>query len=215
MFGITDLYTYVLGTIVIILLPGPNSMYVLSVAAQRGVKLGFAGACGIFVGDTILMLLTVIGAAGILKTFPALFALVKYAGAGYLAWLGLGMLRRAWRSWSHAPTVALPRMESADMRQPFTRALLISLMNPKAILFFVSFFVQFVDPAYPHPGLTFLALGGIVQLFSAMYLTVVIIAGARLANAFRRRQRLSASLNAGVGCVFLGFGAKLAAATLE
>lgn len=72
MFGITDLTTYILGTIFIVLLPGPNSMYVLSVAAQRGVRAGFAGAAGVFVGDFILMTLAATGAAGLLKANPAL-----------------------------------------------------------------------------------------------------------------------------------------------
>ena len=68
MFGITDLTTYILGTIFIVLLPGPNSMYVLSVAAQRGLRAGFAGAAGVFVGDFILMTLAATGAAGAPET---------------------------------------------------------------------------------------------------------------------------------------------------
>lgn len=92
MFGITDLSTYLLGTLFIVLLPGPNSLYVLSVAAQRGVRLGFQGACGIFAGDTILMVLSATGVASVLKGLPALFFVLKYAGAAYLAWIGLAML---------------------------------------------------------------------------------------------------------------------------
>lgn len=215
MFGITDLATYILGTIFIVLLPGPNSMYVLSVAAQRGVRAGFAGACGVFVGDFVLMTLAATGAAGLLHANPALFAVVKYIGGGYLAWIGIAMLRGAVSAWrtrhqarSEAPAPA------ADSRRPFGRALLISLMNPKAILFFLSFFVQFVDPAYPHPAVTFALLGAIVQLCSALYLTAIIVAGSRLAEAFRRRRRLSAAMGGAVGTLFVGFGAKLAAASL-
>lgn len=214
MLGITDLTTYVLGTIVIVLLPGPNSMYVLSVAARRGVKAGFAGACGVFAGDAVLMLLAATGAAGLLRANPLLFSVVKYAGAAYLGWLGIQMLRGAWRAWRNDPQ---PEAEPAALTQgesPFARALTISLMNPKAILFFVSFFVQFVDPAYAHPALTFAALGAIVQLCSALYLATLIVAGHRLASAFRRRRRLSAALGGSVGALFMGFGAKLAAASL-
>lgn len=217
MFGITDLSTYILGTIFIVLLPGPNSMYVLSVAAQRGVRAGFAGACGVFVGDFVLMTLAATGAAGLLQANPALFAIVKYAGGAYLAWLGIAMLRGAWAGWQqrrqgqNAVAASAPAL---DMSRPFSKALLISLMNPKAILFFVSFFVQFVDPAYPYPALTFAILGAIVQLCSALYLTTLILAGNHLAEAFRRRRRLSAALGGAVGAMFIGFGAKLAAASL-
>jgi leucine efflux protein len=214
MLGITDLTTYVIGVIVIVLLPGPNSLYVLSVAAQRGVREGFKGACGVFVGDSILMTLAATGAASLLKANPMLFALIKYAGGGYLAWLGIAMLRgclAAWRS-RHQETLAPGVSPSSD--RPFFRSLGISLMNPKAILFFISFFVQFVNPSYEHPALTFLALGAILQCCSAIYLSTLIIAGTRLSQAFRRRRRLSAVLKGSVGTLFLGFGAKLALASL-
>ena len=216
MFGITDLTTYILGTIFIILLPGPNSMYVLSVAAQRGVRAGFAGAGGVFTGDLILMTLAATGAAGLLQTNPALFAIVKYLGGGYLAWIGLNMLKGAWQGWCNARHGTAPQgvAQQVDASSPFRKAMLISLMNPKAILFFVSFFVQFVDPAYAYPALTFAVLGAIVQCFSLLYLTVVILAGNHLAAAFRRRRRLSAAMGGSVGAMFIGFGAKLAAASL-
>ena len=97
---------------------------------------------------------------------------------------------------------------------PFRTALLISLMNPKAILFFVSFFIQFVDPAYEHPALSFVILGVIVQICSVLYLSTLIFAGARLAAQFCRPRRVAAGATAGVGGVFIGFGAKLATATL-
>ena len=94
------------------------------------------------------------------------------------------------------------------------RSLVVSLLNPKAIAFLLSFFIQFVDPAYPHPALTFLILGAIVQLLSFLYLSTLIFAGARLAAAFRARRRLAGVANASVGALFVGFGAKLATATL-
>ena len=99
-------------------------------------------------------------------------------------------------------------------RQPFRKALVVSLLNPKAIAFLLSFFIQFVDPAYPHPALTFLILGTIIQVLSFIYLSTLIFAGARLAAAFRARRRLASMANAGVGVLFVGFGAKLATATL-
>lgn len=213
MFGITDLGTYVLGVIFIVLLPGPNSLYVLSVAGRRGVRAGYAGACGVFLGDTLLMLLTAAGAASLLKAAPALFLVIKSVGAAYLAWVGIQLLRSAWQQW-RGTVVASTSEPAADLSQPFRRALLISLLNPKAILFFLSFFVQFVDPAYAYPAVTFLALGAIVQFFSAVYLSVLILAGARLAAAFRAHRRAASVTSGSVGTLFLGFGAKLATASL-
>lgn len=213
MFGITDLTTYVLGTIAIVLLPGPNSMFVLSVAARRGVRAGYAAACGVFLGDFVLMSLSALGAASVLHAVPALFMVVKWVGALYLAWVGLQLLRSARLRWlGRLPSVPT---EALDLSQPLRRALVISLLNPKAILFFVSFFIQFVDPAYPWPGLTFLALGTLAQFFSAVYLSVLIFAGARLAASFAARRRTASLATTGVGALFIGFGAKLATASLN
>lgn len=209
-FGITDIWAFTAGAFFIVLLPGPNSLFVLSTAAQRGVRQGYQAAAGVFTGDTVLMVLSAAGVASLLKSHPLLFNMVKYAGAGYLAWIGVQMLRSAWRSW-RTPVTDVPEAAApAPAGRPFRRALMISLLNPKAILFFVSFFIQFVDPGYGAPALSFLILGAICQAFSVAYLSSLIFGGTYLANWFRRRRRLAAGMASGVGALFLGFGAKLA-----
>ncbi|MDY0072072.1 MAG: leucine efflux protein LeuE [Thauera sp.] len=220
-YGITDLLTFTLGTIFIVLLPGPNSLYVMATASRWGVHAGYRGAAGVFVGDTILMLLAVTGMASLLRSTPELFNLIKYAGAAYLGWVGIGLLRAGWRGWRRAVSAAgaaegaaVTYPAVAGRPHPFRSALIISLMNPKAILFFVSFFIQFVDPAYPRPWLSFLILGLIVQLCSVLYLSALILAGAGLAARFRRYRRSAAGAMAAVGVSFIGFAAKLALATL-
>jgi leucine efflux protein len=214
-YGVTDLWTYVIGAFGIILLPGPNSLFILSVATARGVKAGFQGALGVFLGDTVLLALVGLGAAGLLRTTPALFMVVKYAGAAYLSWVGLQLLLAAVKKWRSADLLALAEPEiPAHLAQPFKRALLVSLLNPKAILFLLSFFVQFIDPTYDTPVVPFLILSAIVMGFSALYLSVLIFAGARLAQGFRSRHKLSASLSSAVGAVFVWFGVKLANASL-
>lgn len=215
-YGITDIATFIAGTIFIVLLPGPNSLYVMSVASRWGVAAGYRGACGIFVGDALLMLLSATGAASLLQTNPLLFMVVKYAGALYLAWMGIGLLRSAVAIWrGQKKTGSDAQQPAVDASRPFHTALLISLMNPKAILFFVSFFIQFVDPHFPHAALSFCILGLIVQFFSALYLSALIFGGAHLAMQFRRRRRLSAVATGGVGGLFISFSAKLASATLS
>lgn len=215
-YGIDNIATFIAGTIFIVLLPGPNSLYVMSVATRQGVAAGYRGACGVFVGDAILMLLSATGAASLLQTNPALFMLIKYAGGLYLAWMGVGLLRSAWGLWRGAGTAASESPPAAvDNARPFHAALIISLMNPKAILFFISFFIQFVDSSYEHTWLSFSILGLIVQFFSALYLSALIYGGAHLAAQFRRRRRFSAVATGGVGGLFISFGAKLASATLS
>lgn len=212
-YGITDLTTFVLGTIFIVLLPGPNSLYVMTVASRWGVAAGYRGACGIFVGDTVLMVLSATGVASLLQATPALFMVLKYAGAAYLGWLGCGLMRTAWQIWRRQRPSPAPQ-QPLDLAHPFKTALIISLMNPKAILFFVSFFIQFVAPDYAYPALSFLILGSIVQIFSALYLSALIFGGNRLAQQFRRHQRFAATATGGIGGLFIGFGIKLAGASL-
>jgi leucine efflux protein len=215
MFGITDLTTYIIGTIFIILLPGPNSLYVLSVAAKRGVRAGYQGATAVVVGDTVLMVLAAAGVGTLLAAYPGVFTVIKYVGGAYLAWVGVQLIRGAIKNWQHGSVSAADETAQADTANPFKRALVISLLNPKAMLFFVSFFIQFVDPAYPHPVLTFAILGGILQVISIAYLSALILVGTRVAATFRRRHRLTAVMTGGVGTLFIGFGAKLATATIE
>ncbi|MFD8415750.1 leucine efflux protein LeuE [Streptomyces sp. NPDC059650] len=215
MLGVTDLPTYLVGLVLIILLPGPNSLYVLSVAARRGVRTGYKAAAGVFTGDAVLMALAATGAGALLQASPVLFGVVKLLGAGYLTWLAVGMLRGAWSLWrsrTGPQPEAAPAVEAdaGEAERPYRRALLISLFNPKAILFLVSFFVQFVDPAYAYPALSFLLLGTLLQVGSFLYLTLLIFGGTRLSAAFRRRRRLSAGATSAAGVLFLGFAAKLA-----
>ena len=212
MLGITDLTTYLIGTVAIVLMPGPNSLYVLSVVAGRGVRSGYAAACGVFAGDSILMLLAATGAAALMRTHPFLFSALKYLGAAYLAWVAYNLLRGALKKWRTTNAELVPKV--SDSSHPFKKAIVLSLLNPKAILFFMSFFIQFVDPGYAYPALSFLTLALILQVCSFLYLSTLIMAGSRIADAFRRRRRLSAALTGGVGALFLSFSLKLATATL-
>ncbi|MGW5367489.1 leucine efflux protein LeuE [Streptomyces sp. NPDC004009] len=214
MFGVIDLPTYLAGLVLIVLLPGPNSLYVLSVAARRGVRSGYTAAAGVWCGDAVLMTLSAAGVASLLQANAVLFDIVKYAGAGYLTWLAIGMMRSAWQMWrtrrEQAAEDAAPAVAAEE--RPFRRALVVSLFNPKAILFFVAFFVQFVDPGYAYPALSFVVLGAFAQAASFLYLSALIFGGTRLAAAFRRRKRLSATATSAAGALFLGFAVKLSLA---
>lgn len=216
MLGITDLSTYLVGLVLIILLPGPNSLYVLSVAARRGVADGYRAAAGVWTGDAVLMTLSAAGVASLLQANDLAFSIVKWVGAGYLGYLAFTMLRGAFLMWRSRRQAVRAIQEGAPPatpgERPYRRALVISLLNPKAILFFVAFFVQFVEPGYAHPAVSFLVLGAFAQAASVVYLTALIFGGTRLAAAFRRRRGLSAAGTSAVGAIFLGFAVKLSLA---
>ncbi|KAA8732107.1 leucine efflux protein LeuE [Acinetobacter qingfengensis] len=215
MFGIIHLSAYVIGTILIILLPGPNSLYVMSTASRYGQKSGYQAATGVLVGDTILMLLTVIGAASLLKAVPALFIMLKIIGALYLGWLGIQLFKAGLLTWK---TRHHHQVQDTSVDQPtdhfFQKALSISLLNPKAILFFLSFFIQFVDPNYAYPALSFFILGLILQICSFTYLSSLIFAGSHLAHFFRQYTLVSVTGILMVGTLFFGFAFKLVFSTI-
>ncbi|MFE3474194.1 leucine efflux protein LeuE [Streptomyces sp. B27] len=214
MLGVENVLTYAVGALLIILLPGPSSLFTLSVAARLGIRAGYRAAAGVFLGETLLMVATAAGLASLLQTNELLFSIVKYAGAGYLTWIAVGMIRAAWAMWRRrydkSTSDDLAASDSAEGGRLFRRSLVITVLNPKAILFFISFFVQFVDSQYAYPALSFALLAFIYQVISIAYVTALILAGTYLATQFRRRKKLSAGLTTGAGALFLGFAAKLA-----
>ncbi len=215
MFGITDLVTFTIGSILIILLPGPNSLYVMSIATRYGVKIGYIGALGVFLGDCILILCTVLGAATLLNTFPWVFITLKIIGALYLSYLGLRLVMAGFHTWTQkSQHIQTNPSTGKTAFHPFRTALTISLLNPKAILFYLSFFVQFVDPRYPYPALSFTILAIILQILSMAYLTTLIFSGIKIAAYFNSKHRISAVAVASIGLVFCLFGAKLAFSTV-
>lgn len=212
MYGITDLTAYILGTIAIIILPGPNSLYCLSVAASQGIGKGYRAIAGIFVGDGILILVTVFGAGSLLKLYPSLFNAIKLVGGLYLMYLGVKLLIGAYHTFSQRAILAeaSPKLTvPATHQNYFYRAMLLSLTNPKAILFFLSFFVQFVDPSYEHPLLSFLILALILQCISFTYLSLLAFAGQGLARKFSQHPLLIVSSMSLVGLLFITFAIKL------
>lgn len=204
-YGVLNLWTYVIGVIFIIIVPGPNSLYVLKTGVTHGVKAGYTAALGVFIGDAILIFCAYIGIASLIRTSPMLFTIVKFLGALYLLFLGLKIL---YGSLFKPRATATPIIESGHsiMRKSLT----LSLTNPKAILFYVSFFVQFIDFGYAHTSVSFLILATILELVSFTYLTTLIFAGALLAKFFSHKKVLAKLGNSAIGLLFLAFATRLA-----
>jgi leucine efflux protein len=205
--GVVNLWTYVIGAIFIILVPGPNTIFVLTTSVRKGIKNGYQAAFGVFLGDAILMFCAFIGVASLIQASPMLFTVIKYAGASYLFYLGTKIL--------YANFVKKESLNQEEIKltkeSSFKKAVLLSVTNPKAILFFVSFFVQFVDPSYANPAVPFLILAGILELCSFIYLSLLIVCGATLSMMFREKKSLAKLCNSLVGSLFVGFGVKLMA----
>ncbi|WP_022943151.1 leucine efflux protein LeuE [Psychromonas hadalis] len=215
-FGVLNYVTYFIGAVFIILLPGPNSLYVLALSAHQGVRIGWTAVAGVLIGDSLLILATAFGAVTLLSTYPAIFMVIKYAGAAYLIYIGYHLIAGAIKSWRQIDEQSLQKtvaIKKTTGGKAFRKALLVSLLNPKAILFFLSFFVQFVDPNYAQPVIPFLILALTIQALSFIYLTMLIYAGTILADTFRKRKKISAISGGSVGLGFMGFAIKLALAS--
>ena len=212
-FGIIHFPSYLMGAILIVLLPGPNSLYVLALSVERGWQKGLWASAGIVVGDAIIMLSIALGAATVLASSPVTYSLLRLLGAAYLAWLGFGIIRvgiarfRTKEASAKAPSL---KQAQAIMRlHPFLAALLLALTNPKAIFFFVSFFSQFVDPDFHQPALGFFYLAVVTQLISMAYLATLIGAGQYCVGIVKAHPMIAASLWLATGMLFIGFSLRL------
>ena len=148
--GVVDYPTFLVASLLIVLCPGPNSLYVLRTSVSDGARVGFAGACGVFLGDSILILAVYLGVAALILANPSVFFVLKCAGAAYLTWLAFRILTGLWKDLKKAPpatsgeavTLSEKKTEKPKIapKTAFRTALVLSLSNPKAILFMLSFF---------------------------------------------------------------------------
>jgi leucine efflux protein len=212
-FGIIHFPSYLMGAILIILLPGPNSLYVLALSAERGWQKGLWASVGIVVGDAIIMLSVALGVATVLASSPLTYNLLRLSGAIYLAWLGLGIIRGGLKRFQAkevtAETSSVLQVGGIMRLPPFLAALLLALTNPKAIFFFVSFFTQFVDPGFHQPALGFFYLAVVTQLISMAYLAALIGAGQYCLGLAKAHPNIAASLWLATGTLFIAFSLRL------
>ncbi|HKX40821.1 MAG TPA: LysE family transporter [Burkholderiaceae bacterium] len=201
MFGIADYGAFVIAVIVFLMIPGPGNLALITSTGKGGVRGGLAATLGVIAGDQVLMWLAVAGVAALLAAYPPAFRAVQWAGAAYLAWLGARMLlTRA----GDAPVLDI------KPHHYFRQATLITLLNPKAIVFYMAFFPQFVDPGR-HPTLaTFGVMAATIAVLTFLYGLVVTLLTHHLAERLRASPKLTRALQRVAGVFLIGFGVKLA-----
>jgi len=186
--------TFVIASVILLVIPGPTIIMVITQALAHGRKVAFASVMGVGLGDLVATSLSIAGAGALLAASASLFQALKFIGAAYLIWIGYKM----WRT-----PVKIPDMPEAEIPavsgRPgaiFRDSFLITALNPKGILFFVAFVPQFIDSALPYTPqaatyvLTFTALG---ILNAAMF--AIIAAGAR--QTIRRPQVMKVAMRTG------------------
>jgi len=201
MFGITDYGAFCAAILLFLALPGPGTFALLTSTGKGGLRAGAAATFGVIAGDQVLLWLAVAGVAALLAAYPAVFKVVQYAGAAYLAWIGLKLLLS--RGDGSASPIHIEPHHYA--RQAF----FITLLNPKAIVFYMAFFPLFIDPA-THGGLpTFAAMAVTIAVITAVYcLTLCAFANA-VAHKVRQHRTLVRWLERAAGVFLVGFGIRL------
>jgi len=200
MFGITDFGAFCAAILVFLALPGPGTFALLTSTAKGGLRAGAAATLGLIVGDQVLLWLAVGGVAALLAANPGVFKAVQYAGAAYLGWIGLKLLRA--REGSASPIHIEPHHYA---RQAF----FITLLNPKAIVFYMAFFPLFIDPATHRGGVTFAAMALTIALITAAYCLSLCTFASAISNKVKSHRRLARALQRVAGLFLIGFGIRL------
>ena len=201
MLGVADYGAFVAAILVFLAIPGPGNLALITSTSKGGIAGGLGATFGIIAGDQVLMWAAVAGVATVLLASPAAFGVVQWAGAAYLAWLGFRML------------IAKPGSKPIlhiEPRHYFRQAAFITLLNPKAIVFYMAFFPLFVDPAR-HPGLlTFGAMAATIAVLTFAYGVTAVLLTHFLAERMRANPSIGRALEKLAGVCLIGFGVKLA-----
>ncbi|UWE14739.1 LysE family translocator [Herbaspirillum huttiense] len=203
-----DLFLFLLAAMTLTLAPGPDNLYVLTRGIAQGRKAGLVAAAGFCSGLIFHTLLAVLGFAALIKAYPPAYHALQYAGAAYLAYLGVRTLRSA--SSGIALSAVGQGAAAVPLRRIYWQSVLANMLNPKVTLFFIAFLPQFVQREAGHEALQMLilALVFIVQAF-VIFSAIALFSGA-VGAVFRRRASASVHLNRLAGCAFIGLGIRMA-----
>ncbi|WP_280809179.1 LysE family transporter [Variovorax boronicumulans] len=201
MFGIADYGAFVVAIILFLLIPGPGNLALITSTSKGGIRGGLAATAGLIAGDQCLLWAAVAGVSAVLAAYPTAFKAVQWLGAAYLAWLGIKMLLAKPGS---APILNI------KPRHFFRQAFTITLLNPKAIVFYMAFFPLFVDPARHQGVITFGAMAVTIAALTFIYGLTSTLLTHFLAERIRANRRISDTLEKLAGVFLIAFGIKLA-----
>lgn len=201
MFGIADYGAFVAAIVLFLLIPGPGNLALITSTSKGGIRGGLAATLGVMAGDQVLLWAAVAGVAALLAAYPTAFHAVQWLGAAYLAWLGMKMLL--------AKPGAAPVLNMRPT-QFFRQTLMITVLNPKAIVFYMAFFPLFVDPARHQGIVTFAVMAATIALLTFLYGLTSTLLTHFFAERLRASPKLSSALEKLAGIFLVGFGVKLA-----
>ena len=200
MFGVTDYAAFVVAFIILLAIPGPGNLALILSTGKGGIRGGLASTFGIIFGDQVLLWLAVAGVAALLKAYPAAFHVVQWLGAAYLVYLGLRMIL--------AKPDAAPMLDIKP-RQYLWQTLVITVFNPKAIIFYMAFFPLFIHPQRHQGLITFGFMAVTIMALTFLYGLLIVLLTHFLAERMRANPRIARVLEKLAGLCLVGFGVKL------
>lgn len=199
--GVQDYVSFCVAVLVFLALPGPGTFALLTSTGKGGVRAGAAATAGLIAGDQALLWLAVAGVSALLAARPALFHAVQYLGAAYLIWIGIRLL------WGSGSAGAMPIQIRTG--QYARQAFVITLLNPKAIVFYMAFFPLFIDPATHRGWPTFALMAATIAVLTAIYCLTLCAFAHAVGRAVRQHRRLSRWLERLAGVFLIAFGIRL------
>lgn len=206
MYGIENYIGFLVSAIVLNLTPGLDTIYILTRSLSQGKGAGLVSVAGIMSGCVVHVLCAAFGLSLILSTSALVFSLIKWAGAGYLIYLGIRMMFSKNSSLDILP-MSHP---SRDLVKIYKQGVLTNVLNPKVGLFFLSFLPQFIDPNQTYGVIPFLILGSTFLVTGTTWCLFLTLAAAFMTDALRRHPKAGIVLEKLSGLIFIGFGLKLA-----
>ena len=199
--GVADYGAFVIAIVVFLAIPGPGNLALITSTSKGGIAGGMGATFGVIAGDQVLLWAAVAGVSALMVAYPTAFHLIQWVGAAYLAWLGAKMLLA---QPGGAPVLTM------KTGHYFRQTLLITLLNPKAIVFYLAFFPLFIDPAQHQGLLTFGVMAATIAALTFLYGLGAVLLTYFLAERLRANPRVSALLEKAAGVFLIGFGIKLA-----
>lgn len=199
------MFVFITAALVLLLTPGPSVLFIVARSIDQGVKAGLVSVVGMAAGGTVHVAAAALGVSAILMSSAVVFTTFKYAGAGYLIYLGVKTLRSA-----REPVQAL-QPKQQPLRRIFLEAITVQVLNPKAALFFFAFLPQFVDPARGSAFAQIVLLGGIYHGLALLTDSAYAVAAGKLSAVLRRSERVVRVQRNVAGATYIGLGVLTAA----
>jgi len=214
--GIVNLPLFMLAVFLLNVTPGPDTAYIVGRSVSQGRAAGLLSSLGVSAGCCVHVLAVAFGLTALLAASTVAFTVIKVVGAAYLIYLG-GRMLLAPPERDDAPADAEAEAAIAKRPRPlkslFMQGFLTNVLNPKVVLFFLSFFPQFVDPHASHKAAAFLALGAVFILMSTAWNSMVAWVAANVTRRVAGKPGIKRWLDRVVGTAFIGLGARLAFTT--